>query len=105
MTEDNGHAHGSIFETSSAPQRKKLTKREIQELIHSVIPKAIAALEDAIANADHPTAIRAAAEILDRAGFGRHATLAIEDRRSDVQQLSDEDLLSQFEHIRSQSIH
>ena len=67
-------AHGA-----SAPQVRAAAGERIRALVHP----AIDAMERAIASNDPNPAVRAAKDLLDRAGYGPPKTIEIEDRRRD----------------------
>lgn len=63
-------------------------KRKLSEMVES----AFMALQDAMVAADHPTAIKAAQIILDRAGFGPKSTVDVNTTHTDLSALSREEL-------------
>lgn len=61
---------------------------------------ALAALEDAMKNADHGNSVKAAQIVLDRTGFGPKSTVEVSSVHMDLSKMTTDDLMMRLEGIR-----
>jgi hypothetical protein len=71
---------------------KKLTKREITERMHKLVPKAFRTLESNLYSDDDKVAVQAALGILDRCGYGPQSKITVEESTEDLSNLTNEEL-------------
>lgn len=85
--------------------REALTPGEVssgKRRMGHMVEKAFNALEEAILHADHPTSIKAAQILLDRAGFGPKSTVDVNTTTLDLSSLSREELAERASRISAQ---
>jgi hypothetical protein len=96
------HAPGSAVETMEEPVKRsrkrsaeQLSKAELragQRTLFAMVERAFETLEDAMATADHQTAIKAAQIILDRTGFGPKSTVEVNSTHLDLTEMTRDQL-------------
>lgn len=88
------------IETTPEPKnrskkRESLTSLQVttgKRTLHQMVEAAFQTLQDAMVEADWPTAIKAATAVLDRSGFGPKSTVDINSTTIDLSNLSREEL-------------
>lgn len=71
---------------------KVLTKQEVKQRLHRLVPRAFATLERNLFADDEKVQVQAALGILDRCGYGPQSKMTIEDEREDLSSLSSAEL-------------
>lgn len=105
----------SIFDISNPPpktdepapakrskHKETLTSSELvagRRKLSEMVERAFLALEEAMVHADHPTAVKAATAILDRAGFGPKSTVDVNTTTMDLSALTREELAERASRI------
>lgn len=82
----------------SEPATRAAARRRLLEFVEP----ALVTLRDKLDSDDDMAAIKAATAILDRAGFGVHASLTVNDKREDLSTLTDEQLAQRVVDISHQ---
>ncbi len=77
-----------------------LELREGQSRLYRLSDLAFQTLEDAMRNADYPTATKAAQTVLDRSGFGPKSTVDVNTTHIELADLSLEELADRAERLR-----
>jgi len=83
-------------------KRQSLTPAEFAQAGRTLLAKverAFQTLEDAMANADYSTAVKAAQIVLDRSGFGPKSTVDVNQNTMDLSALSKEELADRANQI------
>lgn len=89
-------------EPSRRSKRRELSATDLRSgkrTLTQMVEIAFQALEEAMLTADHPTAVRAAQIVLDRAGFGPKTSLDLNVSNSDLSDLSSTELAQRAEAI------